>query len=546
MASCLSKLEFTSEYDKTLQELVIEVPFVYPCTDIEVKWFDEFNQVIKDWESIATLIALTTRIKHLITESVCRIEVRLTQCCTDCPPGFQRDPATGQCVNEEPECPPCEGAPVPELKSTIYGYAFYLDSRREVFIPKIEKYLPVRCAGGHRCNRATFMPRLRTEDGATIAASNRISLDNLPDFPAYTAPIAPVPNNVLGEYERSDSFTFTVNDTSLLDNSTNVILACDETGPCHDSITMIFLVGQRADNDEYVLIFSSCVAPGKLDKNFLGDSECTTPCEEINPPAPLPSPPPGFPDDPDDPTQPGPPAPEPPAPDDSPCVAIADSFEEECSELVEVSNPYIKPDDSALTYSTSDLSIPKKVILTISQTSCTDISAQLCTVRCALPGSPPDTGFCFYDFKPSVDVYDLPQILTTTPNNKPIDIDILCRDYTVRRPSFLAPTYTKIEGYFYPARMPYATCPCINGVIYDTTNLNINTKVKIHTATDSTSFRFWFPQNFAFVTLSTDKTRILRFWPYTDLFWYPFDSFDPDNTSFTPEPETVYVDVVPC
>jgi len=219
--------------------------------------------------------------------------------CVGCPGNVLPDPITGLCAPSQ-KCIPDPITPCPEpelinLKSTIYGYAYYLDNIKEVDIPNIGKQL-VRCAGGHRCNRTHFRPKLKLNDNTIVEPSNNISLDNIDNIYPNAGSIPqyyPVEGFIPKGYgERSDSFTFTVSDPSLLDNTCEVYLECLSPGGCHASVTMIFLVGQRSDNDEYVLIFADCVAPGTLNAEFLGSVPCNDDppidCEEVPPPPPPP------------------------------------------------------------------------------------------------------------------------------------------------------------------------------------------------------------------------------------------------------------------
>lgn len=222
-----------------------------------------------------------------------------TGSCVGCPGNIPPDPITGKCVSSTQKCIPDPVTPCPEpelinLKPTIYGYAYYLDTIREVDVPNIGSRL-VRCAGGHVCNRTHFRPKLKLNDDSIVESSNNISLDNLTGLttPGYDiASYFPVPgfnSTTISVYERSDSFTFTVN-PSLLDNTCEIYLECLSDVACHPGVTMIFLVGQRSDNDEYVLIFADCVAPGTVNAEFLGSVPCNNDppinCEDITPPPP--------------------------------------------------------------------------------------------------------------------------------------------------------------------------------------------------------------------------------------------------------------------
>lgn len=236
------------------------------------------------------------------------------------------------------------------------------------------------------------------------------------------------------------------------------------------------------------------------------------------------------------------------SPDDPPCSPIATSFEEECSDTkVAITNPYVKPDDVFVTKEFNDIYIPKKVQLNLAQTNCCDIKATICTVRCAeisIPDVP--KGECSCNFQPSVDIFSLPQInIGRLPYGVPLDIDINCSYASGRRfkPQFSQPEYTKVVAYYYPKY--FRATPFIDGVGYDISNLNINSWVEVHTASDSTEMRNWLIQHFRFFTLDTNKQVIQFNWPYTDLIWHSYDSCIP-NGKFTPEDKTVYIYLIPC
>jgi hypothetical protein len=213
----------------------------------------------------------------------------------NCPPGKRPDPASGICV-DPPYCMPPPTTPCPDdpalvnLKSTIYGYAYYAATAAEANVPNIG-LKKVRCFGGHTCSRTVFLPKLELNDSSIVVASNRISLDNrggLTPFKPFAGNLSPTNKD-----NRWDSFIFEVSDTSKLDNTCRLFLECKtSTNNCHNDVTMIFLVAQRADNDEYVLIFSDCVAPGTINPGIIG----TVPCNEEDTPNPCldptPTPPP--------------------------------------------------------------------------------------------------------------------------------------------------------------------------------------------------------------------------------------------------------------
>lgn len=253
--------------------------------------------------------------------------------------------------------------------------------------------------------------------------------------------------------------------------------------------------------------------------------------------------PPPDPDDPDPP----PPGGDPPpgsSPDDPPCALIASS-DDECSEAVTISNPYRRPSDVLVTTSYNDISIPKKVNLKITQTSCSDISALLCTVRCV--EAPEFEGECPCNFIPWTDIYSLPLLnIGRTPYGVPLDVDCLCNyNGGVRlAPEYGLPNYTKIQPYF-SAAYGYTAIGFIDGIGYDSTNLNTNSWIKLPEFDNSNQLRIWLRNHFRFFGIKSNKTQIRNVWPYTDLYWHPFD-FCIDNTKFTPEEGVAYVKIVPC
>lgn len=235
-----------------------------------------------------------------------------------------------------------------------------------------------------------------------------------------------------------------------------------------------------------------------------------------------------------------------PPPEDPPCALITEDEGSECSENTSFTNPYRRPSDSSVSTAYNEISIPKKVNLKITQTNCSDISALLCTVRCV--AEPTDVvGDCPCEFIPWVDVYTLPQLpIGREPYGTPIDIDTLCNyDGGLRcRPQFNLPTYTKIEAYT-DNRYGYSALPFINGIGYDTTGVSSNGFVKVHTCNNSEELRLWIHNNFRFFGVDASKTSITNAWPYTDLYWHPFD-FCIANNKFTPENGVAYVKLIPC
>jgi hypothetical protein len=170
------------------------------------------------------------------------------------------DPASGECASSPPVCiptPPTQITIPPNLKTTIKGYAFYLDSIREVNIPSVGDML-VACAGGHYCCRTDFTPRIFTTEG--VYAGNSFSMNNLPNCPTSN-------NEVVGfvpasQFEKSAYFTIDIPNINDEINTALFGLNCDTPEGCHNGVTMVFLVAEDAVTNESYVIFASCVAVG--------------------------------------------------------------------------------------------------------------------------------------------------------------------------------------------------------------------------------------------------------------------------------------------
>jgi len=184
-----------------------------------------------------------------------------------CTPPSVFDPVSCQCVtpplcvpNEQESCTPVT---VPNtLQNIIKGYAVYVDSFQSIPIPDIGS-LPVKCAGGHYCNRTIFMPQI---DG--LNANKTINLNN---------------GNTGGD--RFDTFEFVLNDPSTqLTSSTQISLDCRVAGGCHTSVVMIYLVGYSTIDNSPLLLFASCLN-GTISKPIgtidCGDGE-PCPCDNLD------------------------------------------------------------------------------------------------------------------------------------------------------------------------------------------------------------------------------------------------------------------------
>jgi hypothetical protein len=137
--------------------------------------------------------------------------------------------------------------------TTIYGYAFYVDTLRDVEIPNIGN-IPVLCGGGHFCCRTEFTPTLLMGDNV-IVANTIINLNNLENCEQSTTN---VPGFVdLTGYERSSSFQFNGINPALLATS-RFLLSCN-LQDCHNSVTMVVLVIKNLATNEYEIILNTCV-----------------------------------------------------------------------------------------------------------------------------------------------------------------------------------------------------------------------------------------------------------------------------------------------
>lgn len=167
------------------------------------------------------------------------------------------DPVTCNCVPIEVYDPPSGVFDPPQLdcsgldagiSTTINGYAYYFDSPTSVTIAGESLTSP--CHGGHWCDRAEFIPKLKFSDNTEISGGN-INLDN-----------------GSGGGDRSDTFSFvlTGKDSSVVTSGTDITLECNETNNnCHYGITWIVLTMKDANTNTEKVLFNDCVVPGSLD-----------------------------------------------------------------------------------------------------------------------------------------------------------------------------------------------------------------------------------------------------------------------------------------
>jgi hypothetical protein len=204
-----------------------------------------------------------------------------TQCsCVSCAsiqclPGQIFDPVSCLCVSPptcigQGECPPVT---IPEIKTTIYGYAFYLDVVRTLNIPDISTPVQASCAGGHRCCRTLFKPKIVKADQSEILADRNISMDNSEYMGCSNDTQIPVPGFIpLSPNERSDTFTITLNNPSDITNAA-LYLDCQYSS-CHNGVTFVVLVAELASSTDKIVIFSSCVSPGSINRKPIGTIDC--------------------------------------------------------------------------------------------------------------------------------------------------------------------------------------------------------------------------------------------------------------------------------
>jgi hypothetical protein len=169
------------------------------------------------------------------------------------------DPISAQC-GPPPICvqdPPEMIELPPNLKTTIKGYAFYLDQPRQVNIPDIGDR-DVLCGGGHVCCRTTFTPQILTNNN--IYVGDEFDMNNLEECPSISTPV--VGFIAQSDYERSAQFTIEIpNINSELEGSL-FMLNCTDSVDCHTGVTMVFLVVEDATTNEATLIFNNCVGVG--------------------------------------------------------------------------------------------------------------------------------------------------------------------------------------------------------------------------------------------------------------------------------------------
>jgi hypothetical protein len=226
-----------------------------------------------------------------------------SNCNKYCGPGSIIDPESCRCVFP-PECisqpEVCIPVTIPAIKDIIYGYIFYVDSLRSVYVPEIG-FNNTTCGGGHKCCRTLFTPRLFICDDISVTADRSVNLNNIEGCGESNIP--PVGWSPLTSNERADTFSFTIpNINTIALNNVRLSLDCDYDS-CHEGVSMVFLVAHDDATDEPMIIFASCLTPGEVNSKLLGTVDCNTnildaihcsPNPSLEPPCtpPPPSPPP--------------------------------------------------------------------------------------------------------------------------------------------------------------------------------------------------------------------------------------------------------------
>ena len=144
--------------------------------------------------------------------------------------------------------------PVPcnkETSITINGYAFYRGKSSSVSIAGVGA-LNAACYGGHCCDRTNFIPTLTTSAG--VITANQISM-----------------NNSNGCNDVDQSFSFFIEDTSVLKNGASISLKC-ASGNCHTGVTWVVLT--TTIDGVTSLLFNSCVVPDSLEPLDINCRDC--------------------------------------------------------------------------------------------------------------------------------------------------------------------------------------------------------------------------------------------------------------------------------
>jgi hypothetical protein len=181
------------------------------------------------------------------------LDINGCECST--PPVFPPEPP----VPPNPPTLPCDkklpdGTPE---KITVNGYAFYRKTISTVNIPGLGQ-VQSKCAGGHACDRAVFIPKLTFNSQSF--SSTQISLNN----------------RSTGD-DVSATFNFSDVPLNLFKEGASVELFCNlSNGQCHDGITWVVLT--TTINEQTIKLFDSCVLPNKSTKlNY----ECCPTCDEM-------------------------------------------------------------------------------------------------------------------------------------------------------------------------------------------------------------------------------------------------------------------------
>lgn len=265
----------------------------YPLNSNNTFCPDKLSTVFNTGASYWTK-SFSTKYSYPIVDTFGNVTPNTLNSCIECPNGTILDPITKQCVScssitclpgqipdpiscscvlppeceDQTECPP--PITIPNIKNTIQGYVFYLDKTRDLDIPGLSQPVHASCYGGHRCCRTLFMPTLVKSDLTEIQANRSVNLNNNGCSSEFTIPAPGFVPATTGE--RSDTFTITLPNASDIINS-SVYLECLYP-QCHNGVTFVVLVAELAASTDKILIFSSCLVPGPLNRVPIGTIDC--------------------------------------------------------------------------------------------------------------------------------------------------------------------------------------------------------------------------------------------------------------------------------
>lgn len=172
-----------------------------------------------------------------------------------CESGDVYDPISLLCTKPQiippPQTPdtPTQFIPCSPLNALIVfnGYAFYKSGNTPVEIQGVGQMYPT-CYGGHRCDRAKFIPKMRLSDG-TVLSAGVIDLNNLGDGG-----------------DREASFQFSA-ETCKIGGSVQFGLECNSYSGlgnlnCHNGVVWIVITFEHPTTKNIIVLLDSCIGFG--------------------------------------------------------------------------------------------------------------------------------------------------------------------------------------------------------------------------------------------------------------------------------------------